>query len=117
MSHTPTPWEWRDWTKDDGPNKDTLTAYRSFVDKEESDLWAASSPQGKPVAIVGCSDCPAENEADKAFIVLACNAHLDLIKALSETTYELAVLLSEDHCTVREARAALRKAQKEEMRS
>ena len=40
-------------------------------------------------------------------------AHEELVRALKETAYELAVLVGEDHSTVREAREALRKAQEE----
>lgn len=50
------------------------------------------------------------NYADAAFIVRACNAHDDLVKALRNTAEALAHCMGDNYAIVIEARAALAKA-------
>jgi hypothetical protein len=72
------PWQWEDWTEDDGPNKQTLAA-PSYARPGGP---AKSFPTlGQPIF---CADEPIENQFDADLIVLLRNNVPLILEALAK---------------------------------
>ena len=85
-------WAWEDWEEDDGPigYRNTLTTVVPFQNEFERRLWGQHSPNGRPVPLIGCSECGNETPEDvKALIaaapdlLAACEAARDKFQTLA----------------------------------
>lgn len=84
----PPPWTWEDWSQDFGPRRNTLQYIRLFKDDWERQVWGQRS-SGRPIAIVGCSDCGSDCEpAVREFLAEARVEVVELCDEVASLTAE-----------------------------